>query len=306
MYSGSVRVKYLDGNHSYWIAPLKNGVEMGKFVRVSGVTTFNSIKDKSAPLKFWAVKITVKFLGAILPLRSITKFDLDEAKGLHTKRTQEAASAGTKIHDWIENFVKGNNPPMPEESNVLNGVNAFLNWVETRDVHFVASEVIIYSKKHNFCGQADFVCYFGKEWEKLYLGDYKASNGLYNDVMLQTAPYAKTIEEMGIIETMEAQGIDKKWLTKAKKDGKKIKFAGRWAIRLEKRSPEEFQEEMDEKGVVNSQWVPFEAIPLDEDVFSIDSDYAAFLCFKQGFEWNKVSDVRMKRLKGETPREYDN
>lgn len=302
MYGGTVRVKYVDGNHSYWVADLKKGE---KFRRVSGVTTYNGIKDKSTPLKYWVAKITIKFLVGILGERSITKFDLEKARGIHTERLQEASTAGTKVHDWIEHYTKGLRPPMPEEADVLNGVNAFLGWVQERDVHFVASETIIYSKKHDFCGQADFVCYFGNEWWKLYLGDYKTSNGLYNDVMLQTAPYAKTIEEMGIIETMEAQGIDKKWLSKAKKDGKKIKFAGRWAIRLEKRSPQDFQEEMDEKGLVNAEWQPFEAIPLDDDVYMIDQDFDAFLAFKKGFEWNKMSDKRMKLLKGEELKEWD-
>lgn len=304
LYNGTLRVKYLDGNHSYWVAPIERGT-LGKFRRVSGVTTYNGIKDKSVPLKFWVAKITVKFLASVLTTRGITKFDLEEARKIHTVRTQEAAGAGTKVHDWIEHFIKGNNPSMPEEANVLNGVNAFLQWVEERDVHFVASEVILYSKKYDFCGQADFICYFGKEWNQLFLGDFKASNGLYNDVMLQTAPYAKTIEEMGIIETMEQQGVDKKWLIKAKKEGKKIKFAGRWAIRLEKRSPEEYQEEMDEKGVVNAQWQPFEAIPLDNDVFMLDEDFEAFLAFKKGFEWNKKTDARMKLLKGEEIRSYE-
>lgn len=298
IYGGELILKYVNSNdqHAYYIAERnKKTGEVGKFIRKSGVTTYIGIKDKSGPLKYWAVKLMWKHLKTILNDRAISKFDLDEAKGLHTVRLKEAATIGTKIHDWIEEYVKGNKPPMPDEANVLQGVNAWLSWVEKNKIHFIASELMLYSKKYDFCGQMDYLAYVGDKWWELYVGDYKTSNGLYNDVMLQTAAYSKALIEMGLLQTIEDQGIDKEWLKKAKKTPAKVKVVGRHALRIEKRSPDEFREEMDEKGNVNAEYKPFEYALLDPE-YRIDKDFDAFVAFQTGHLWNKETDKLIQEL----------
>lgn len=302
LYNGTVALKYLDSNHSYWIAPVdKKTKKPGKYERQTGVTTYIGIIDKSFVLKTWVARIMAKFLHGVLQVRAITKFDIEEARNIHTQYLKDASDLGTKIHDWLEMFVKGQNPPMPEEAAVLTGVNSWLAWVEKHQAHFVAAEVMIYSKEYGYCGQADFVCYFGDEWSKLYLGDYKSSNGLYSGVMIQTAPYARGIEEMGLTETLETQGTQEgiKIAARARKQGKKLSFVGRWAIRLEKRTEEEWQADMDEKGKVNESYKIFEAVPLDPDGDHIKEDMDAFVAAKILKGWDGDAYKRLEYYKKE-------
>jgi len=202
--------------------------------------------------------------------RGITKYDIDEAKKIHTQRLKEAGGFGTKIHDWCENYTKGLNPAMPEEKNVIVGVNGFLDWLNSSKAKITESETIVYSKKYDFSGKIDAVAMIKG---KRYLIDYKTGTGLYNDVLLQTAAYAKSYEEM---------------------TGNKIH--GRWAIRIEKRDEDEFRSDMDEKGAPNMEYLPFEAVYLDEDKEQIDSDYRAFLAFWEGFKWNKKTGDFFKKV----------
>jgi len=220
-------------------------------------TTIGGIKDKSAPLKFWVAKLMAKFLNGILDSRGITKYDIDEARGLHTKFLKDAGTTGSKIHDWIEKYAKGEKPEMPEEKNVIVGVNGFLDWSKKNKVKFLENETLVYSRQHDFSDKLDSIATIGG---KRYLVDYKTGTGLYNDVMLQTAAYAGAYNEM---------------------TGNKIH--GRWAIRIEKRDESEFRADMDEKGKPNEEYKPFEAIYLDENKTQFAEDYKAFLNFWAGF-----------------------
>lgn len=289
IYKGKLILKFTEANHAYYI---KENKPDAKWERKSGATTYGGIKDKSAPLKFWVAKITVKFLLEILSKRAVTKFDLEEARKLHTVRLQEAATAGNKIHDWCELYVKGKKPPMPEEDDVLIGVNAFLDWVTENKVKFVSAERLLYSMKYDYCGAADAVARLNGK-KDLYLIDYKTSGGLYNDVMMQTAAYSKVHEEMGY-----------------------GKIKGRYAVRLEKRTAEQFQLEMDEKGKPNEIYQPFEALYLDGEVREekqgrktvlvptgkhdkalMDLDFDAYLHACGLFRWNKGSEKRINSYK---------
>ena len=264
LYKGTIKLKFIDSNHSYWVSK-KEKSGWTDFERISGVTTFIGIKDKSAPMKYWVARIMHNFCAAILQEREITKFDLKEAKELHTKRLQEASNIGTKIHDWISEYLLGKEPSMPQETVVLQGANAFLDWQKENKLKFIASEIALYSKEHGFCGKLDAVA---KQGKKTYLIDFKTSNGIYNEVMLQTAAYAHAHEEMGL-----------------------GKIDGRFELRLEKRTPEEFELEMDEKGKVNEVYKPFEALELPGNQ---DEDFAGFLAAKNLFEWNKKAEKILK------------
>ena len=268
IYKGQLKLKFVESNHAYYVAKkIKDG--WGEWERKTGTTAFIGIKDKSVPLKYWVAKIMAKFLLEILNERGINEYDIDEAKKLHTKRLEVAATIGNKIHDWIEKYVKGENPPMPEENNVLLGVNAFLDWVKKHKVKFLEAEIPLYSQKYDYCGTADAIGMIGG---KRVLIDYKTATGLYNEVLLQTASYVAAYEEMG---------------------GKNI--VGRWTIRLEKRNEDEFGADMDEKGRPNEKYVPFEAVYLDDDKNQMKEDFEAFLSFQKGFNWNKRTEKFFKK-----------
>lgn len=273
LYDGTIKIKFIDygeKKHAYYVAEKLKGGGWSPYGRGTGVTTYIGIKDKSQPLKFWVARIMHDRAMEILEEgREITREDVKMLRELHLVKLEKASTAGTKIHNWIEAYIKGEKPPMPQEQNVLNGVNAFLDWMKAMKVEALESEVVIYSKKYHYLGKLDLIARIGK---KRYLLDFKTSKGVYNDVMLQTAAYQKAYEEAG---------------------GKPLD--GRYEIRLEQRSEEEFRIEMDGKGKVNAVYKIFEPVLLDTDV---DEDFKGFLAAQELFKWNKRAEVRLAEILG--------
>ena len=295
LYDGTIEIKFVDSNHSYWMRKKLEDGSWSGFRRVSGATTIIGIMDKSGALVPWAVKIFWRHLKNILLERVINIYDLDEGKDLHKTRKESAATSGSLVHDWIEQYTKGFNPPMPDQPGVLNGVNAFLDWVKKEKVHIIGSETLIYSKEYDYCGQADFIFYKdGEDPNHIYLGDYKTSNGLYVGVMVQTASYLKAIEEMGF---GSVEWTDPEWVGNANLGTEfcQVKFVGRYALRLEKRSEEEFQKEMEEKGKMDIPYKVFDYVNLNPTPGLIEHDYEAFIHALHLRLWNAGAEVRLKQ-----------
>lgn len=253
LYKGKVKVKFFPDSHVYMV----NGTRKGS------VTGALNIIDKSQPLIIWAVGLFVDFLYGFCG-KTLTEQMIDEGAEQHTIKKTEASNIGTKTHEWIDQYVKGEKPAMPKDKNVLKAVTGFLNWVESNKIKFIDAEKIIYSMKHDFVGQMDAIATMNGT-KKKYLIDYKVSNGLYPGVAYQTAAYLKADEE---------------------ESG--TKYAGRWAIRLSKESEEEYYERQEKK---LTKWlrknegkqpysipayVPFEAMFLDEKPEHIEDDWQGF------------------------------
>lgn len=265
LYKGKVKVKFYPGSHSYYVD--------GK--RMIGVTTYIGIIDKSRPLVTWATELARDFL--LEKKQRITEDDIYKACTLHEERKQEAADIGTKIHDWVERYIKKENPEMPEEKEVQIGVSAFLEWVETNKVKFISSERVVYSKKHGFVGKMDIEA---KVNGKLCLIDIKSSNGLYNTYDLQTAAYLKADEE----------------------ESGKV-YEGRWLIRVAKETEKEYWARMEKKNIARAKklkepveypaYQVFEAKFLDNE--TMNRDFKAFLMAKSLHEWNKATDTFLNR-----------
>lgn len=289
IYDGTIEVKFIDSNHSYWTRDIGAGTA-SNWRRVSGSTTIIGIQDKSQALVPWAVKLARRFLQAVLRERTVTLYDIETACGLHKEKKETAATTGSLVHDWIEHYTKGLNPPMPDQPLVLQGVQSFLKWKADHKAHIVGSETLIYSKEYDYCGQADFIFYKdGEDQTRLYLGDYKTSNGLYTGVMMQTSSYLKAIEEMGL---PSVEWVDQDWLNKV--DLNKVEFVGRYALRIEKRSEAEFQLDMEEKGLMDIPYQIFEYVNLDPEPGLIEQDFQAFLHARGLRNWSLCAEKRMK------------
>lgn len=293
LYDGTIEVKFVDSNHSYWVRTKQPDNSWSNYRRASGSTTIIGIQDKSGALVPWAIKLAKRFLNSILLERTITIYDIEEACGLHKVRKETAATSGSLVHDWIESYTKGFNPPLPDQAAVLTGVNSFLDWVKKEKVHIIGSETLIYSKEYDYCGQADFIFYKdGEDPHDIYLGDYKTSNGLYNGVMMQTGSYLRAIEEMGLQDVV---WTDQEWLNTI--DLKKVKFVGRYALRLEKRTEEEFIRDMEEKGLMDIPYQAFEYINLDPSPGLIDLDFEAFIHARGLRNWTVEAEKRIKEYR---------
>lgn len=270
LYQGKAKGKFFPGSHQYWV----NGK------RKTGVTTYIGIMDKSRPLVIWATELYRDFLLDKLE-SGITQDHVFEGCMLHEEKKKAAADIGSLVHDWVEKYIKDENPEMPEVKEAQIGVNAFLDWVNANNVKFISSERVVYSKKHDYIGKMDIEA---KVNGKLCLIDIKTSNGLYNTYSMQTAAYVKADEE-------ESGRI----------------YKGRWLIRLAKETEKEYRIRMDLKNTNRMRkgkdpievppYQVFETKFLDDVITNIDRDFKAFLNAKALFEWNKETDFFTNREK---------
>lgn len=254
LYKGKVEIKFFPESHIYYVD--------GK--RTTGVTTFIGIKDKSRPLIIWAVGLFKDFLYENLP-GGINESHIEEGAKLHSVRKQEAATIGDEAHKWIESYIKGGKPEMPDRDAVVIAVNAFLDWAKQHKVKFISSERVVYSQKHDYVGLFDIEAEVDGQ---LCLIDIKTGNDLRNDVRMQTAAY--------VMADMEES---------------KKKYKGRWAVRLAKETEDEYLARMAKKGRdVVKTYQPFEAMYLDENKKDLAEDFAAYLAAMKLYRWDRATD----------------
>jgi hypothetical protein len=284
MYGGKVEVKFLGptaektNRHMYFA----NGK------RVLGATTFCGIKDKSRALISWATGMAEDFLLEKMKAKqAIDEATVYEACSLHEQYLQQAADIGKAIHAWCEEYIRhelrekgAKAPEMPEDPAVQIGAASFMAWVKVHNVTFISTERVVYSKKHEYMGTFDIEAIVDG---KLCLVDLKSGNGMYNEVRMQTAAYLKADEEA----------------RHAEKD--KVKYGGRWAIRLAKETEAEYvarmQKKNDKKAMMGKAVYPikpyqvFEALFLDDVKTNLTRDFKAFLAAKELYEWNRDTDT---------------
>ena len=279
LYKGRVKGKFLGptedkpNRHMYYI----NGKQK------TGASTIVGIKDKSRALGIWQSEETAKaLLGLIEKGIELTEEQIVKAVFASDMARDKAADLGVAVHDWVERYIrfklkqKGfeKQPEMPDHQGVVNGVTSFLEWESQHKVKFLWTEKIIYSLKHDFIGRADF----GAKVDGLIcLCDLKSSNGLYNGVRMQTAAYA-------MADTEET----------------KIKYDGRWAIRVAKESESEYLKRMEIKNKIKvllgrkeslvQPYQVFEAKFLDNEKGFMKRDFQTFLSAKNLLEWDKETD----------------
>src|ERR1035437_3963296 len=173
LYNKKCHVKFYPNSHRYLVNDKPTG---------GSVTGILGMYDKSGALVTWATELYREFLLEI-GVGKITEEHIYEGCELHAVRKQEAADFGSKIHDWIEQYIKKGDLEMPEDKEVQIGVNAFLDWIKENKVVFKSSERAVYSKKHDFIGTLDAEARVNGN---LCLIDFKSSNGLYNTYNMQT------------------------------------------------------------------------------------------------------------------------
>lgn len=273
LYNNKIEIKFNPNNHSYWLIG-----KLGRLTRLTGVTTYLGILDKPALIP-WAVGLTVDYIRDHLDVinqepNKILKEAQDEAQ----KQRDIAAEIGKAIHAWIESHIKGEEPEMPQDPKVLQGVNAFLDWVADNKVKFLWSEKIVYSKKFGYVGTADLGVQIGK---KKYLADIKTGNGIYTEAILQTAAYLEAINE------------ENQWIKNTKE-----KYDGRIIIRISKETEEEYNERMqkkldDGKIIEIPKYEIFKMVILDNRE-QFKKDFEAFLAVKKVYEWKKQAELLLK------------
>lgn len=284
LYGGRVKIRFYPLSHQYW-----GSIDGGKFTRKAGATTFIGIKDKSTPLGIWQQQMTLDFL-----LNAIAKgIPLDEDKCIEAViqndiAKDEAADIGKEMHDWLERYAKfklkdksqSEFPEMPNGKEATNGVNAFLEWESQHTVKYHHAERVVYSIKNDYMGTLDLDATVDK---LRCLVDYKSSNGLYNNVRMQTAAYAEADEEEG-----------------------HVPYQGRWALRFSKYTEKEYIKREKRKNIMKAHiariksieykeypikpYQVFEAKFLDKAEDMREDDISAFLAAKILYRWDAKTD----------------
>ncbi len=119
----------------------------------------------------------------------------------------EAGDKGSKIHNAIDNLIKGATVKMDdklasgvtEDLTELNpeeyqAVNSFVQWYKDFKPEFILNEVTVESDKYDFAGTVDCVCRIG---EQVWIIDWKSSQYIWPSMNAQLAAYKQAFKEMG-------------------------------------------------------------------------------------------------------------
>ena len=192
LYDGEVELLFNDKRHLYSV----DGVIVPSVTRIIGII------NKPALIP-WAVKETVTELATKWqPGLAYTQGQIDailhESKSARFRTSKAALNIGSDAHDWLERYVKAQilftaTPEMPENPPVLAAVQSYLDWEKTRQyIKYIHSERRVYSKRLMYSGTVDLVMEVNGE---IIVADFKTSKGIYPEYMIQSAAYAKGLEE---------------------------------------------------------------------------------------------------------------
>jgi hypothetical protein len=187
LYNGEVTILFDEGRHRFFHVDGSS---------IKGVTSYTGVLDKPA-LVPWAVKMMGIYLYKNWDIKKVkteaAKANLIEtAKREFRRIKEEAAEKGKEAHAWAEDWTKGKKPKMPEDPETRNAVIAFLDWFKQSGIKITSQERFIYSKKYNYAGIMDWE---GKRSKSLIIGDYKATNAIYDEMRFQLALYWNAREE---------------------------------------------------------------------------------------------------------------
>lgn len=125
-----------------------------------------------------------------------------EGKSRLYEEAEKAADIGTAVHSMVELHTKGASETecldvlatLPEEGHekAKSGFSAYLAWAKNFNIEIIEREVQLVSEKHRFGGTPDAI---GRINNGLVLLDYKTSNGVYSDMLIQLAAYKNLWEE---------------------------------------------------------------------------------------------------------------
>jgi len=176
-----------------------NGVEY------PSVTTITGMLDKPALLG-WAANCAVDHVFDNLaivrdPLSNVHEVEavLEAARKAYAQKKEDAAAAGTMVHDAIEAYIKNedylsllNNEDPAIQEKAINGFQAFLSWEEKNHVEWLESEVQVFCLRHGYAGRFDAIALVNNF---RYLIDFKTSKGIYPEMPVQICAYRQAYNE---------------------------------------------------------------------------------------------------------------
>jgi hypothetical protein len=246
-YNDEVVLRYDKKNHVYLLLQ-----EDGTLTPVDGVTDTVHIIDKSDSLVPWSAKMMAqKLFATVEPFRVYGTPEIEVAcplyfptreqferwvldgKSAHSDHLEEAGNIGHIAHNWIEQYIKAvlkDNDArklellakLPDEPKAANCCTAALDWMQRHNVRWISTERKVFSREYVYAGTMDGLCSVDScgdsaccqtEFkDRLTIADWKTSNYLYIEYVLQTAAYQHAVEE----ETGEF--VQDRWLIRLGKE----------------------------------------------------------------------------------------
>jgi hypothetical protein len=123
-----------------------------------------------------------------------------DGKDLYETR-DTAANIGTAAHSMVEARIRGNDPEQAltdsgladeHKERARGAFGAYETWASMSKLEIIEQEMTLVSEKYRFGGTPDAI---GLVNGKLCLVDWKTSNGVYSDYLLQLAAYRQLWEE---------------------------------------------------------------------------------------------------------------
>jgi RecB family exonuclease len=158
--------------------------------KLSGVTTIIGRFKDSGGLIQWAYKSGREHERLVAQGKEAPRHLYDV--------TAAACAAGTIAHDMIEADILGAEfkPPQADAAILTSAGNAFAQFREWRSqssIEILTTEKAYVSEKHQFGGTVDAI---GRDAKgRIVLLDWKTSNAVYSDMLIQLAAYAMLLEE---------------------------------------------------------------------------------------------------------------
>jgi hypothetical protein len=190
--------------------------------RLLGVTTALSSISKGDGLLQWASNCACEYLRANIPGQEdypilATKEQYNEdldliyagAKYAWKTKRDKAASIGTIAHDWVERYLKGEDPDWPEEPHARSSAEAALGWIKSVKWKNILVETQLYLPELQVAGTADWCASINGE---LAVCDWKTSKSLHSTYAYQTAAYLKGLEDV------LGKKIPNRWLVRIDKE----------------------------------------------------------------------------------------
>jgi hypothetical protein len=240
-YNGEVVLRFDKDAHQYYRV-----AELGNLMPVAGVTTVLRVIDRSNALVPWASKMCAEKMLRLMPLegvgdaqrtKALTLAEFTtlvmEAKSAHKDRLESAGNIGTMAHDWLELYIKAvlakdtaTQSTMLtkkcDDERATNCVNSALDWIRVHNVRYRDTERKVYSRRYDYAGTLDGLalvdscndkaCCPETFKDRLSLIDYKTSNHLHLEYMLQTAAYCQAYTEEHSVD------IEDRWVLRLGKE----------------------------------------------------------------------------------------
>jgi hypothetical protein len=177
------------------------------------VTTIIGILDKPQLTK-WKMREAAKAALNVPPPQGEEPLDrfADRAIEAAMSQVSDAADLGTKIHDAIENLMRGSAEQPSEEMRPY--VKPVLDWMRQVGVKVTHSEIVLVNAVHGFAGRVDALFTWGDAFGKMGILDFKTKKTkpdekveAYDEHLLQLAAYAATHYGAGHLQHVVAANL---------------------------------------------------------------------------------------------------